>query len=163
VNEIEKLVGQTIMIMEDLGIVITFGRNATIQLGAKENIDEPKFMEVQQFLSEHPFEIKIFFNKLKWLRDAQEKLNKEGEKLLNDDKTFSTQYELKLDKWDNNEKYLRIIYDYENCIKGIDKDCHSTNTYRSIIKCAYCHKESEDRVDISNLISQLPDEIQELF
>ena len=61
-NEIEKLVGQTIMIMEDLGIVITFGRNATIQLGAKENIDEHKFMEVQQFLSEHPFEIKIFFN-----------------------------------------------------------------------------------------------------
>ena len=61
------------------------------------------------------------------------------------------------------EKYLRIIYDYENCIKGIDKDCHSTNTYRSIIKCAYCLKEIEDRVDISNLISQLPDEIQELF
>lgn len=161
-NEIEKIIGQAVMVMEDLGVVIEYDRTKIV-LKMEDGVDQHKLMEVNQVLNEHQEESIKFFEKLKWLRSRQDEWNIEGEGLLTNYKDFSATYEQKLDRWCFKEKLFREDYDYTYCIKGIDKDCHSTNPIQSVIKCAYCLKESEDRVDISNLISQLPDEIQELF
>ena len=130
------------MVMEDLGVIIEYDRTK-ILLKMDDGVDTHKLSEIQQVLSEHKEECKLFFEKLTWLRAKQEEWNIEGEGLLINYKDFSD--------------------DYTYCIKGIDNTCNTTNPIQSIIKCDYCLKESENQVDISNIVSQLPDDIQELF
>jgi len=162
VNEIEKIIGQAVMVMEDLGVVIEYDRTKIV-LKMDDGVDRHKLMEINQVLNEHKEESALFFEKLKWLRARQEEWNIEGEGLLINYKDFSDTYEQKLDKWCIKEKRLRDNYDYTYCIKGIDNTCNTTNTLQSVIKCDYCLKESENKVDISNIINQLPDDIQKLF
>lgn len=161
-NEIQKIVGQAVMVMEDLGVIIEYDRTKIV-LKMDDGVDRHKLMEINQVLNEHKEESALFFEKLKWLRARQEEWNIEGEGLLINYKDFSDTYEQKLDKWCIKEKRLRDNYDYTYCIKGIDNTCNTTNTLQSVIKCDYCLKESENKVDISNIINQLPDDIQKLF
>ena len=161
-NEVQKIVGQAVMVMEDLGVIIEYDRTQIV-LKMADGVDRHKLSEIQQVLSEHKEECKLFFEKLTWLRAKQEEWNIEGEGLLINYKDFSDTYEQKLDRWCFKEKLLREDYDYTYCIKGIDNTCNTANPIQSVIKCDYCLKESENQVDISNIVSQLPDDIQELF
>jgi len=161
-NEVFKIVGQAVMVMEDLGVVIKY-KGTKVLFKIVDGVDEHKMREVSQVLQEHQDESKIFFEKLRWLRKRQKELNIEGERLLTDYKDFSSMYENKLDKWCDQEKFLRSNYDYTYCIKGATKSCHGTITLRTVVKCDYCLKESENEVDISNIINQLPDHLKEYF
>lgn len=161
-NEIFKIVGQAVMVMEDLGVVIKY-KGTKVLLEIDDEVDQHKMSEVSQVLQEHQDESKIFFEKLRWLRKRQKELNIEGERLLTDYKDFSSMYENKLDKWCDQEKFLRSNYDYTYCIKGATKSCHGTITLRTVVKCDYCLKESENEVDISNIINQLPDHLKGYF
>ena len=161
-NEVFKIVGQAVMVMEDLGVVIKY-KGTKVLLEIDDEVDQHKLSEVSQVLQEHQDESKIFFEKLRRLRKRQKELNIEGEGLLINYKDFSPMYENKLDKWCDQEKFLRSNYGYTYCIKGATKSCHGTITLRTVVKCDYCLKESENRVDISNIINQLPDHLKEYF
>ena len=161
-NEVFKIVGQAVMVMEDLGVVIKY-KGTKVLFKIVDGVDEHKMREVSQVLQEHQDESKIFFEKLRWLRKRQKELNIEGERLLTDYKDFSSMYENKLDKWCDQEKFLRSNYDYTYCIKGATKSCHGTITLRTVVKCDHCLKESENEVDISHIINQLPDHLKEYF
>ena len=118
-NEVFKIVGQAVMVMEDLGVVIKY-KGTKVLLEIDDEVDQHKLSEVSQVLQEHQEESKIFFEKLRWLRKRQNELNIEGEGLLINYKDFSPMYENKLDKWCDQEKFLRSNYDYTYCIKGAD-------------------------------------------
>ena len=71
-NEIQKIVGQAVMVMEDLGVIIEYDRTKIV-LKMDDGVDRHKLMEINQVLNEHKEESALFFEKLKWLRARDRK------------------------------------------------------------------------------------------
>ena len=51
-NEVQKIVGQAVMVMEDLGVIIEYDRTK-ILLKMDDGVDTHKLSEISQVLSEH--------------------------------------------------------------------------------------------------------------